>query len=104
MTLKERVRGAAIATLIAPIRFYRAAVSPFFPPACRFTPTCSQYAVEALHVHGPLKGLALAGLRLSRCHPIAWLGGSQGFDPVPPRSLSPVANHFHREHGGSKSC
>jgi putative membrane protein insertion efficiency factor len=56
-----------------------------FPAACRFQPTCSQYAVEAIQVHGPLKGFGLALRRLARCHPISWLGGSSGFDPVPPR-------------------
>ena len=85
MTMIEGLRSAAIATLIAPIRFYRAFVSPLFPPACRFTPTCSQYAIEALKVHGPVTGLLLAVRRLLRCHPITWLGGGQGFDPVPPR-------------------
>jgi putative membrane protein insertion efficiency factor len=75
----------AAAALIAPIRFYRAFVSPLFPPACRFQPTCSQYAIEAIQTHGPLKGLFLAARRLARCHPISWLGGSSGFDPVPPR-------------------
>ena len=81
----SRLRGAAVAALIAPIRFYRAFMSPLFPPACRFEPTCSQYAIEAIRVHGPLKGLGLAARRLARCHPISWLGGSSGFDPVPPR-------------------
>jgi hypothetical protein len=80
-----RLRGAAAAALIAPIRFYRAFISPLFPPSCRFQPTCSQYAIEAIRTHGPLKGLALAARRLARCHPITWLGGSSGFDPVPPR-------------------
>lgn len=80
-----RLRGMAAAALIAPIRFYRAFVSPLFPPACRFQPTCSQYAIEAIQTHGPLKGLLLAARRLARCHPITWLGGSSGFDPVPPR-------------------
>jgi putative membrane protein insertion efficiency factor len=75
----------AAAALIAPIRFYRAFVSPLFPSACRFQPTCSQYAIEAIQTHGPLKGLFLAARRLARCHPISWLGGSSGFDPVPPR-------------------
>jgi putative membrane protein insertion efficiency factor len=74
-----------VATLIAPIRFYRAFISPLFPPACRFEPTCSQYAMQAIQIHGPLKGLGLAARRLARCHPISWLGGSSGFDPVPPR-------------------
>ena len=65
--------------LILPIRFYRAAISPMFPPACRYVPTCSQYAIEAITKYGPLKGLWLAVKRLLRCHP--W--GGSGFDPVP---------------------
>lgn len=85
----EPLRSATAAALIAPIRFYRRFVSPMFPPACRFTPTCSQYAIEAIGTHGPLKGAALALRRLLRCHPITWLGGSSGFDPVPPRAAPP---------------
>ncbi len=81
----KALRQIAGAMLIAPIRFYRYFISPLFPPACRFVPTCSQYAIEAIQVHGPLKGLFLAVRRLLRCHPIKWLGGSQGYDPVPPR-------------------
>lgn len=65
--------------LILPIRFYRAAISPMFPPACRYVPTCSQYAIEAITKYGPLKGLWLAVKRILRCHP--W--GGSGFDPVP---------------------
>jgi conserved hypothetical protein YidD len=80
------VRQIAVGLLIAPIRFYRYFISPMFPPACRFTPSCSQYAIEALRVHGPVKGLYLTVRRLSRCHPIRWLGAGQGYDPVPPRS------------------
>ena len=82
---KIRLRGWAATALIAPIRFYRAFISPMFPPACRFQPSCSQYAIEAIATHGALKGLVFAARRLSRCHPITWLGGSSGFDPVPPR-------------------
>ena len=67
----------------APIHFYRRFVSPLTPPSCRFTPTCSAYALEAIAEHGALKGLLLALRRLGRCHPITWLGGSSGFDPVP---------------------
>ncbi len=73
-----------MAALIAPIRVYRLFLSPLFPPSCRFEPTCSRYAIEAIETHGPLKGLGLALRRLARCHPISWLGGSSGFDPVPP--------------------
>ena len=87
MNSGRRVRGVAVATLVAPIRMYRRFLSPLLPPSCRFTPTCSQYAIEALEVHGPLRGLALAAGRLLRCHPIKWLGGSEGFDPVPPRNI-----------------
>jgi putative membrane protein insertion efficiency factor len=79
------LRRIIAAALIAPIRFYRHFISPLFPPACRFQPSCSQYAIEAIESHGPLKGMALAARRLARCHPITWLGGSSGFDPVPPR-------------------
>ena len=60
--------------LIAPIRFYRAYISPFTPPTCRYTPTCSQYAIEAIRKHGPFRGSWLL-----RCHP--W--GGSGYDPVP---------------------
>ena len=65
--------------LILPIRFYQRFISPLFPPVCRFTPTCSAYAVEALTRFGALKGGWLALRRLLRCNP---LGGS-GYDPVP---------------------
>ena len=69
--------------LSAPIHFYRRFISPLSPPACRFQPTCSAYALEALQAHGPVRGLALAVRRIARCHPLTWLGGSSGFDPVP---------------------
>lgn len=65
--------------LILPIRFYQTAISPLTPPSCRFTPTCSEYARQALIKHGPVKGLALAIRRILRCHP--W--GGAGYDPVP---------------------
>lgn len=65
--------------LILPIRLYQRCISPLTPPACRFTPTCSQYAVEAIRKHGPFKGFWLAVKRISRCHP--W--GGSGYDPVP---------------------
>ncbi len=80
-------RGLAASVLIAPLRFYRAFLSPLFPPACRFEPTCSRYAIEAIETHGALKGMGLALRRLSRCHPFSWLGGSSGFDPVPPNKF-----------------
>lgn len=57
-------------------------ISPLFPSACRYNPTCSVYAVEAIKVHGPFRGFALAVKRISRCHP--W--GGHGYDPVPKRN------------------
>lgn len=65
--------------LLAPIYFYRAAISPLLPPSCRYTPTCSQYAIEAIRKYGPFKGFYLGLKRILRCHP--W--GGSGYDPVP---------------------
>ncbi len=65
--------------LIQPIRFYQRYISPLTPPTCRFTPTCSNYAIQAIRKHGPFKGLALAVWRILRCNP--W--GGSGYDPVP---------------------
>jgi uncharacterized protein len=67
--------------LVAPIRLYQRFVSPLLPQRCRYYPTCSQYAVEAIRVHGPLRGLLMAGWRLLRCNPFS----NGGLDPVPPR-------------------
>lgn len=64
--------------LILLIRFYRSCISPPKPPVCRFTPTCSEYALEAIMKYGPLKGSWLAIKRICRCHP--W--GGSGYDPV----------------------
>jgi uncharacterized protein len=69
------------AILQAPIRFYRAFLSPLKPPTCRFHPTCSAYALEAIEVHGPMKGSALAIKRIVKCHPFH----PGGLDPVPPK-------------------
>lgn len=65
--------------LILPIRLYQILLSPILPNACRYTPTCSHYAVGALRKHGPLKGFYLATKRILSCHP--W--GGHGHDPVP---------------------
>ena len=67
--------------LVLPIRVYQRVLSPLLGPRCRFYPSCSEYAIEALTTHGPVKGLGLAVWRLLRCHP--WNPG--GLDPVPPR-------------------
>jgi hypothetical protein len=78
------MRRATVAAVKAPILFYRGFLSPLFPPVCRFQPTCSEYALDAVHIHGPIHGIALAARRLARCHPFTRLGGSSGIDPVPP--------------------
>ena len=65
--------------LIKAIKFYQIKISPLFGPKCRFYPTCSQYAVEAIEIHGVLKGVILAVLRLVRCNPLF----PGGYDPVP---------------------
>ena len=73
------VSRAMVWVLLIPIRFYQTVISPLTPPSCRFTPTCSEYARQALIKHGPVVGLYLAIKRLLRCHP--W--GGSGYDPVP---------------------
>ena len=67
--------------LLSLIHFYRRRISPHLPPMCRYYPTCSQYAVEAIEIHGALKGSFLTILRLMRCN-IFFPGG---YDPVPPK-------------------
>lgn len=69
--------------LISLVHGYRWLISPYLQPRCRFVPTCSAYAVHALHHHGLKHGLYLIARRLMRCHPIEKLGGSYGYDPVP---------------------
>jgi putative membrane protein insertion efficiency factor len=86
-TVRELSRRFLVALLTAPIYAYRYTLSPMLPKSCRFEPSCSAYALEALSLHGPVHGSFLALKRLSRCHPIAFLGGSSGHDPVP-RSVS----------------
>lgn len=66
--------------LLAIIRFYQIAISPYLGDNCRYYPTCSHYTKDAIITHGPLKGSWLGAKRISRCHP--W--GASGYDPVPP--------------------
>jgi len=83
-TLRQRLHGAETAIVrgaIFLIQLYRHMVSPLRPPTCRFTPTCSQYAVEALAEYGLVRGSWLATVRLAKCGP--WHRG--GWDPIPER-------------------
>ncbi|MBN8525959.1 MAG: membrane protein insertion efficiency factor YidD [Planctomycetes bacterium] len=68
-------------TLVGLVRVYQRWISPALPPACRYAPTCSNYMIEAIDVHGPIRGVWLGTRRICRCHP--W--GGHGWDPVPPR-------------------
>ena len=77
----ERKPGPVARVLLVPVNFYRRWISPVLPPSCRFEPSCSAYAVEALTTHGALRGSWFSVRRLLRCGP--WHPG--GYDPVPPR-------------------
>jgi putative membrane protein insertion efficiency factor len=72
------MRKLLIRLAILLIRFYQYGISPYFPGACRYTPTCSQYSIEAIQKYGLLKGTWIGLKRISRCHP--W--GGSGYDPV----------------------
>jgi len=76
--LKNTFREVIIAPFILLIHLYRWIISPWIGPKCRFTPTCSQYAIDALRKYGIIKGLWKALKRISRCHP--W--GDSGYDPA----------------------
>lgn len=69
--------------IIFNIRIYKKFISPLFPQCCRFTPSCSTYAIEAIQLHGVIRGLWLTFKRLMRCHPFC----KGGYDPVPPKNL-----------------
>jgi putative membrane protein insertion efficiency factor len=85
--------------LIGLVRVYQLAISPWLPPSCRYTPSCSSYAIGALRTHGALRGLWLAARRIGRCHP--W--GGHGYDPVPPPSVRPEeAAHHGSEHTATR--
>lgn len=87
--MRSRPSATLTASLLALVGAYRRWLSPLLPPACRFYPSCSEYARDAVAQYGALHGSALAAKRLARCHP--WCEG--GFDPVPSASGSPRGNH-----------
>jgi putative membrane protein insertion efficiency factor len=76
------MRNAPVALLLLLLRGYKLLLSPLYPGACRFVPSCSDYAAAAIREYGALKGAWLAVKRLSRCHPY----GGSGIDAVPPRN------------------
>ncbi|WP_193510785.1 membrane protein insertion efficiency factor YidD [Christiangramia fulva] len=78
------LKKGLVKILIALVRFYQKFISPVTPSSCRYSPTCSSYMIEAIKIHGPLKGLWLGIKRIARCHP--W--GGHGYDPVPSKSKS----------------
>jgi len=79
MNIIEQVKKIGISITLIPIYFYKYCISPLTPASCRFTPSCSEYALQAIKKYGPLKGGYLSIRRIFRCHP--W--GGSGFDPVP---------------------
>ena len=80
MSLLAKIRAGVRRVCTWPIRGYQRFISPYKPPTCRFDPTCSQYAIQAIEIHGILKGPLLAAWRILRCQPFS----EPGPDPVPP--------------------
>ncbi len=75
--------------LLLPVYFYKYVISPWTPATCRHIPTCSQYAVDAIKIHGPFRGFLLATNRILHCHP--W--GTHGYDPVPEKGKIKVKKY-----------
>lgn len=80
MKLWQLVNRGLVWLMILPIKFYRYSISPLLPNSCRHIPSCSEYAIGALRIHGVIKGSIMAVWRILRCNP--W--GTHGYDPVPP--------------------
>ncbi len=83
--------------LILLVRGYQFFISPYFPTSCRYYPTCSHYALEAIKIHGAFKGTGLAAWRILRCHP--WSAG--GEDPVPAKKSSCTCEYHGNERHGN---
>jgi putative membrane protein insertion efficiency factor len=77
----QSIHTLIIKLMILPVKFYQLSISPLLPKSCRHYPSCSEYTIEALKVHGIIKGSILAIWRILRCNP--W--GTSGYDPVPPK-------------------
>ena len=84
--------------LLLTIRLYQRLLSPLLLPACRYVPTCSEYAHQAIQLHGSANGAMLAAWRLLRCHPLA----RGGYDPVPHNNCDPVVHTNSEGHGFSR--
>jgi hypothetical protein len=82
MSFKKQISKTLSYPLLGLVYFYKYAISPLTPSSCRHVPTCSNYMIEAIKIHGPLKGFWMGLRRLSKCHP--W--GTHGYDPVPPKN------------------
>lgn len=78
------MRQLASLFILALVRIYQYGISPFTPVSCRYLPTCSEYALDAVRLHGPWRGVWLALRRIGRCHP--W--GGHGYDPVPQKPVN----------------
>jgi putative membrane protein insertion efficiency factor len=90
--MRRKARQSVLsAVLRGVIRAYQLLVSPLLPPSCRYLPSCSDYAAEAIATHGAFYGAWLALRRLARCHP--W--GGSGYDPVPRRADPALHRHCH---------
>jgi putative membrane protein insertion efficiency factor len=99
MRLSSSPAHAARRLLIAPLVFYQRAVSPALPRRCRYEPTCSRYAVQAVEEYGILRGLVLAGWRLLRCNPFS----HGGYDPVQAQRLFRASSHPSSSPAGTDS-
>jgi len=97
VTLKAAVKSLrmlAISAVLIPVHLYRFILSPFLPPSCIYTPTCSQYTIHAFRKHGILKGAVLSLTRIGRCHGAFFSGGE---DPVPDQfALSSIADDYRK--------
>jgi uncharacterized protein len=99
--MSKTVKAVLTFILSLPVLFYRYSVSPLLRPSCRHVPSCSQYMLDALKIHGPLPGLILGTRRILRCRP----GGTHGYDPVPVfrfRRYRPFSETFKRREKGNR--
>lgn len=96
---RRLARASLLRLAMGIVRLYQICISPLVPPSCRFQPTCSAYALEALQRFGPFKGTWLALKRIGHCHPVKWAGGRSGYDPVPQVQIDNQTHH----HGGAST-